>query len=249
MLKSQLAQAKSLVRSLRSEVDAAADQLIQPWQHLESDSRQAERLIKEIGDMELELAKIRASSQGKQPLTASEAEHMCDAQIQSMTALEDQTASVNRAIEATKKDLVGSLKTLDRLNAERSTAEKYAAEAKLGGGRDLETERVCATHSATLHLLRSILGITHVQAADSNTIKLVYRVPNATGAGRKRKPDDDYVHLTIAFDEVGGRVTSVDIQNPAGAHIELSEASTSRLRALKRANDVPLIVHEVLSAF
>ncbi|EPQ26548.1 uncharacterized protein PFL1_05870 [Pseudozyma flocculosa PF-1] len=273
-LKSQLVEAKSLVRSLRAEVDAAAEQLVQPWQQVEQESKEAERLIKEIGDMELELAKIRAQSHGKGniaaiagregPLTTAEAEEVCDAQIQEMTTLEEQTTKAQQSIETTKKQLVTSLKSLDRLNAERSTAEKYAAEAKLGmgrdGGRDLETEQLCATHTATLALLRSLLGIEQIEAVDADQIKLVYRVPAAEEApkgakGPKRRSKtstsgaEGTVTILLRFEEVGGRVAGVEIRTDKDEEVELSEAAASRLRALQEANDVPLMVQEVLSAF
>ncbi|KAN0063360.1 hypothetical protein ACQY0O_004526 [Thecaphora frezii] len=279
-LKSQLVEAKSLVRSLRAKVDAAAEKLVEPWQQVEQDSKEAEKLVKEIGDMELELAKIRAQSHGKGnvaaiagkegSLTTAEAEEVCDAQIQEMTTLEERTTAAQQAIEKTKKELVASLKSLDRLNAERSAAEKYAAEAKLGmgrdGGRDLETERLCASHTTTLALLKSLLGLEEVEAVDGNEIRLVYRLPvvakrdklidKTTRKSRrmssksavKESEGDSSVAVHLRFQEVGGRIANVEVFSAQGEPVELSEASTSRLRALQEANDIPLIVQEVLSA-
>lgn len=284
-LKTQLTEAKAEVRGLRKEVDAAAEQLFEPWKEVERDSREAELLIKEIGDMELELAKIRAQSHGKGrnvaaiaardgPLTTSEAEDYCDMQVEEMTAVEAKTTNMKKAIEATKKDLASSLRALDRINAERSLAEKYANEAKLGmgvdGGRDLETERLCASHAATISLLRSLLGIDEIEAVSSNEIRITYKLPldsiismqksqqeesaaNASGARRKRKsiamPDQSLVHVNLRFQDVGGRIDEVSVTSSTGEQYDMPEASMARLRALQKANDVPLIIQEVLAAF
>lgn len=282
-LKQQLTEAKAEVRGLRKEVDAAADELFEPWQEVERDSREAELLIKEIGDMELELAKIRAQNHGKGgsvaaiagrdgPLTTSEAEEYCDTQIQEMTTLEAKTAMVKKAIEATKKDLVSSLRAVDRINAERSLAEKFANEAKMGmgvdGGRDLETERLCASLAATISLLRSLLGIDEIEAISANEIRITYKLPldsilnsqqqqQENGAKsaprRKRKsiamPDQSMVHVNLRFKDVGGRIDEVTVTSSKGEQYEMPEASMARLRALQKANDVPLIVQEVLAAF
>ncbi|GAC96468.1 hypothetical protein PHSY_004048 [Pseudozyma hubeiensis SY62] len=285
-LKTQLTEAKAEVRSLRKQVDAAAEELFEPWHEVERDSREAEVLIKEIGDMELELAKIRAQSHGKGgnvatiagrdgPLTTSEAEEYCDTQVEEMTAVEGKTTSVNKAIEATKKDLVSSLRALDRINAERSLAEKFANEAKMGmgvdGGRDLETERLCASHAATISLLRSLLGIDEIEAVSANEIRVTYKLPldsilgsqkqqqqeeaaaKGAGARRKRKsiamPDQSLVHVNLRFHDVGGRIDEVTVTSSKGEQYDMPEASIARLRALQKANDVPLIVQEVLAAF
>ncbi|TKY86668.1 hypothetical protein EX895_004308 [Sporisorium graminicola] len=282
-LKTQLTDAKAEVRGLRKEVDAAADELFEPWHEVERDSREAELLIKEIGDMELELAKIRAQSHGKGgsvaaiagrdgPLTTSEAEEYCDTQVEEMTAVEAKTTNVRKAIEATKKDIVSSLRALDRINAERSLAEKFANEAKMGmgvdGGRDLETERLCASHAATISLLRSLLGIDEIEAISANEIRITYKLPldsimntqqqaaaaaKASGARRKRKsiamPDQSLVHVNLRFKDVGGRIDEVTVTSSKGDQYDMPEASMARLRALQKANDVPLIVQEVLAAF
>ena len=281
-LKTQLTDAKAEVRALRKEVDAAADELFEPWQQVERDSREAEQLIKEIGDMELELAKIRAQNHGKGgnvaaiagrdgPLTTSEAEEYCDAQIQDMTALEGKTTDVKRAIETTKKDLVSSLRALDRINAERSLAEKFANEAKMGmgvdGGRDLETERLCASHIATISLLKSLLGVDEIEAVAANEIRITYKLPldsalnaqtqsgeaKAAAPRRKRKsialPDQSLVHVNLRSKDVGGRIDHVAVTSSKGEQYHMPEASLARLRALQKANDVPLIVQEVLAAF
>ncbi|CCF53654.1 hypothetical protein NDA11_001671 [Ustilago hordei] len=278
-LKNQLTQAKAEVRGLRKEVDAAADELFQPWAQVERDSREAEILIKEIGDMELELAKIRAQNHGKGgsvaaiagrdgPLTSTEAEEYCDTQIQQMTTLEGKTANVKKAIENTKKDLVSSLRALDRINAERSLADKFANEAKMGmgvdGGRDLQTERLCASHAATISLLRSLLGIDEIEAISANEIRITYKLAldslfntqqqqQASNTRRKRKsialPDQSLVHVNLRFKDVGGRMEEVTVTSSKGEQYDMPEASMARLRALQKANDVPLIVQEVLAAF
>lgn len=280
-LKTQLTDAKTTVRNLRKDVDAAADELVEPWQEVERDSREAETLIKEIADMELSLAKIRAQNHGKGgnvaaiadrdgPLTTSEAEQYCDYQVEEMTRVEGQTAQTKKNIETTKKDLISSLRSLDRIHAERSTAEKYANEAKLGmgvdGGRDLETERLCASHASTIHLLRSLLGVDEIEATASNEMRITYRLPldasinghpadaaTATKNRKKRKsialPDQSLVHVNLVFKDVGGRIQDVSITSSKGQEYQMPDASIARLRALQKANDIPLIIQEILAAF
>ncbi|PWN50285.1 hypothetical protein IE53DRAFT_369037 [Violaceomyces palustris] len=269
-LKAQLVAAKSKVRALRAEVDQLSDLLFEPWTDLERDSKEAEKLLKEIGDMEIEMAKIRATTAGggRGNMTTEEAEEVCDAQIQEMQALEDQTSKANRSIEKGKKELVASLKALDRLNAERSTAEKYAAEAKMGmgkdGGRDLETERLCASHQATLSLFKSMLGISSIASTEENELRIAYSIPpnprnprlnqnkrrrSSRGAGSaddRLRSDLGEATLVMNFEEIGGRIKKVQLLDEKGQEIDLSVAPSSRIEACRVANDVPMMIQEII---
>ena len=74
-----------------------------------------------------------------------------------------------------------------------------------------------------------------------------------TNTRRKRKsialPDQSLVHVNLRFKDVGGRIEEVTVTSSEGEQYDMPEASMARLRALQKANDVPLIVQEVLAAF
>ena len=62
-------------------------------------------------------------------------------------------------------------------------------------------------------------------------------------------PDQSLVHVNLRFKDVGGRIDHVAVTSSKGEQYHMPEASLARLRALQKANDVPLIVQEVLAAF
>lgn len=60
--KRELAQAKANVRAITAEIAHEVQLLSHPWSQLESQATEAKQLVDQVADMELELAKIRATS-------------------------------------------------------------------------------------------------------------------------------------------------------------------------------------------
>ena len=190
-VKQQLVEAKTNVRRLRSDIDEVSDALIEPWEAVEQHTSEAASLLSDITDMELELAKIKAAEGTHGSLTTAEAEAVCDEQILSMQAIDDETTHIVHDMEAAKKELSEALHQLDRLKAERTAAEKLANDARLGmgrdRGRDWELERLCAKHTSTLDALEHALGITQMSAPRPNELHVAITRPAAKRSRRSTR--------------------------------------------------------------
>lgn len=81
VVKSELAAAKARVRALRAEIDALADSFAAPFTALEADAAESARLLAEMEDMELELARIKALRGGTSGMTIEEAEAVLEEQV------------------------------------------------------------------------------------------------------------------------------------------------------------------------
>ena len=233
-VKQQLVEAKTNVRRLRSDIDEVSDALIEPWEAVEQHTSEAASLLSDITDMELELAKIKAAEGTHGSLTTAEAEAVCDEQILSMQAIDDETTHIVHDMEAAKKDLSEALHHLDRLKAERTAAEKLANDARLGmgrdRGRDWELERLCAKHTSTLDALEHALGITQMSAPRPNELHVAITRPAAKRSRRSTRsaPVEHQRTLVLRFNEPGGRLE----------HLELWDANDTK----------PLTLDEDLSA-
>ena len=129
-VKQQLVEAKTRVRHLRTEIDTIADAMEEPCAALDAEVAEAARLLTDITDMELELAKTKAAERTHGAMTTTEAETVCDDQILAMQAIDDETTRTMQDVEAARKELAESVRTLDRLKAERAAAEKLANDAR-----------------------------------------------------------------------------------------------------------------------
>lgn len=276
--KAQLKEAKAVVRGLRAEVDDLADKLSVPYKQLEADSQEARALLSEIMDLELQLTKAKSESANGGlldvdveemnidilppvgTLTQSEATRFIERQEATMISLEEDNERLDKVREHLRSETKSAIKNVDRLNSEKHTAERLAREAMemgIGGKkRDKEVERVCANHSATLLLLRSLFGLRRISALNDRSIELVWI---STRSGCE-------LGLVLTFDQPGGRLEWIELQHPEQAVVRLPPvsrvASKGRksmgpemeevdaefgpmLRAI-RANDVPVVVMEAL---
>lgn len=213
-VKQQLVEAKTHVRNLRTDIDELADTLTEPWDAVEAHTAECSTLLSEITDMELELAKMKAAEGTQGSLTTAEAEAVCDDQILAMQAIDDETTRTTHEVEAAKRELADALRTLDRLKAERTAAEKLANDARLGmgrhRGRDWELERLCAKHTSTLETLEKALGIAQMSAPQPNELHITLVKPSA-----KRRPSitaaEDKRTIVLRFDEAGGRLLDMQL--------------------------------------
>ena len=190
--------------------------------------------------MELELAKIKAAEGTHGSLTTAEAEAVCDEQILSMQAIDDETTHIVHDMEAAKKELSEALHQLDRLKAERTAAEKLANDARLGmgrdRGRDWELERLCAKHTSTLDALEHALGITQMSAPRPNELHVAITRPAAKRSRRSTRsaPVEHQRTLVLRFNEPGGRLE----------HLELWDANDTKPLAIDE--DLNVLVKEAI---
>lgn len=236
-VKAQLAEAKSRVNDLRAEIDAVADAISGPWAQLQSRAAEASTLLSEIDDMELEIARIKAAEGSHGAMTTAEAEEFCDAQILEMQEYDSRTTDTMREVEHAKKELNDALDQLDRLRIERSTAEKFASDARLGGrgfARDIELERQCAKNATVLECLQNSLAISHVAAPEPNTLLISFNAPKGP-----------VQNLMLHFDRPGGLLREYEALDGDNAPVPLPDNVRELADGACECNNVGALVQSM----
>lgn len=154
-VKTQLTSRKQRVRELRNSMEAWADKL-SVYTELQQDLDEAQKIASHIQDMELELARVQATNGAHMPswsadktkapplgtFTQQEADEILNVQMQEMETLEESHTNTLKSIDAAKKELATAMQTVDRLQSERTAAEKLARQAS-GEQRNHKLEAVC----------------------------------------------------------------------------------------------------------
>lgn len=225
-LKAQLKQAKTQVRSLRSDIDSLTTQAARPYVTLTTSCNEAKSLLDECMDLELEVAKFTSSSAApsssstSQPsvdhldleslpsvgtLTATEADAFCTRQEEALSALEESNTALDAEFTALKHEFKSSVKTVDRLENEVSHVAKQSNAIQGGlGKRDDKVEKVCMSHLATLDVFKSLIGLKKMEARGDTRLRLTYATHVATG-------EAEYI-LQLNFDQPGGRLVDVEVR-------------------------------------
>ena len=227
------------MHNLRTEIDATADAMSGPWAQLHSRASEASTLLADIDDMELELARIKAAEGSHGVMTTSEAEEFLDAQIVEMQEYDDRTTQTMRQVDQAKKELNEALDQLDRLRVERSTAEKFASDARLGGrgfARDLELERQCAKNAATLECLQQSLAISQIAAPSLDTLHISFSPPHTVAT------------LILRFDRPGGSLREYEALDEEGAPVALSADTRELADGAQACNNVGALVQSMWTA-
>lgn len=227
------------VHNLRAEIDATADAMSGPWAQLRDRAAETSSLLADIDDMELELARIKAAEGSHGAMTTTEAEEFLDAQIVEMQEYDDRTTQTMRRVDLAKKELNEILDNLDKLRVERSTAEKFASDARLGGrgfARNLELERQCAKNAATLECLQQSLAISHVAAPVQDTLHISFAAPQAVAT------------LILRFDRPGGSLREYEALDEEGAPVVLPESTRILADGARACNNVGALVQSMWTA-
>lgn len=243
------------MRELRDDIDATADALDAPVRDVERAAAEAQTLLTEITDMELELAKTKAAEATHGSMTTAEAEALLDEQIAMMQTLDDETTTTAHEMDHAKKELAEALRQLDRLKAERAAAEKRANDAKLGMGRhkarDWHLERLCAKHAAVIETLQAALGIVHLAAPAPDTLEI--HVARTAPLGAKKRHHDAVDEpkrvIQLAWDEPGGRLRDVQVDGaPVDQCAALSADEQRDVLAAVQRNDAPYVMQALWRA-
>ncbi|CAO1626377.1 unnamed protein product [Sympodiomycopsis kandeliae] len=226
-LKSQLKEAKTVVRALRSEIDDLATRLATPYRQLVTSSAEAKSLLDECMDLELELVKIKSKggnlidndvenldldqlpSVGS--LTEHEAIRFLERQEDNLTELEDLNSQLETSTNTVRLDLKERIKTVDRLHLELNSLLKQVQESEPQSSateRDVEMENRCENLSSQLNLLKGLIGLKSIEKSTrgENGLRLKYTLPS----------DDGFqICLDLFFDQpTGGRISSIELVNP-----------------------------------
>ncbi|WWC61172.1 uncharacterized protein I303_103752 [Kwoniella dejecticola CBS 10117] len=189
---------------------------------------EAQVLQKQIRDMELELARIKATHPPENRMTTTQANDTLDAQIVEMERLTDAISSAQVQTDSTREELARVAKEVQRLGREREREEARAKEVREGReAGDTKVDEICRWYSSSMAFYRSLLGIQSVKAVSDNELHMEYDVPNGP------------VILALMFDEVTKRFVDANL---IGSDIDISEC----VSIAAGANDVPGLVSDVL---
>lgn len=261
-LKTQLQARKYKANQLRKEIEGLCQEF-DSFQTLDADVQEAETLLNRIQDIELELARLQAV-RGIGPeiekgqngtmiptigtFTRDEAEEVLNEQLIEMETLEMDQSNLLKAIETAKIQLANSMQTLDRVNTEKSAAEKLAREVKAGAEkqRDYKVEAICRHHRARIKLFKGLMGIQSIDASSDSSMRILYTVTNAIA-----REICEEIAIIIHFDTQGGQMISFEFENAAGR--TLTDRIVSRESSIRsdmedamQANDVSLFIQEAL---
>ncbi|KDN46783.1 hypothetical protein K437DRAFT_104068 [Tilletiaria anomala UBC 951] len=253
--KADLKAGKDTIRKLRTGIDEVSDSMVHPYAELEEQSDEAKALISNIRDMELELAKIRATTGSSKTrfdinsnvapkmgtMTLEEAEAFNEEQLMQMQILQESTTTAQALTKEKQKELASTMRAVERLNVERKREEKYAEEVK-ESNRDREVEELCENRVATLNLLKGTLGISTIEAHSDTELRITF-LPQASAAA-----ETEPIKLVLQYDVAGGKLQSYCVVKLDDSDADVPEENVPLLEAAFAANDAPQLIQELWRA-
>ncbi|WVR05241.1 hypothetical protein IAU60_002253 [Kwoniella sp. DSM 27419] len=189
---------------------------------------EAQVLQKQIRDMELELARIKATNPPENRMTLTQATETYDAQVAQIQQLNDQMAATQSEQESASIELAKVAKEVQRLGREREREEARAKEVREGReAGDTKVDEICRWYTSSMAFYRSLLGIRSVKAVSENELHLEYDV------------DQGPVTLVLMFEDQTKRLADATL---TGSDTDISEV----LETAKGNNDVPGFIADVL---
>ncbi|WWC90102.1 uncharacterized protein L201_005035 [Kwoniella dendrophila CBS 6074] len=226
--KAVLKEAKLSIENMRKTTVKLAETNAKKHTEMSQRLLEAQALQKQIRDMELELARIKATHPLENRMTTSQANDTLDAQIVEMERLTDALSSTQSQTDTTREEVTKVAKEVQRLSREREREEARAKEVREGReAGDTKVDEICRWYSSSLSFYRSLLGIKSVKAVTDNELHLEYDVPNGS------------VILEVTFDELTKRLVDAKL---SGSDIDITEP----VNIAAEANDVPGLVADVL---
>ncbi|WWC69508.1 uncharacterized protein I206_103450 [Kwoniella pini CBS 10737] len=223
-----LKEAKSEIDEMRAFTVRLAEDNAKKHTEMSQGLAEAQALQKQIRDMELELARIKATHPPENRMTTAQANDTLDAQIVEMERVTDALSSTQTQIDSTREEVAKVAKEVQRLSREREREEARAKEVREGReAGDTKVDEICRWYSSSMAFYRSLLGIRSVKAVSDNELHMEYEV------------NDGQVTLALHFDEVTKRLTDASL---IGSDIDISES----VGIAAGANDVAGLVADVL---
>ncbi|WRT67088.1 uncharacterized protein IL334_004054 [Kwoniella shivajii] len=226
--KAALKTTKSSIEEMRSMTVKLAEENAK--KHVEMSQRlsEAQALQKQIRDMELELARIKATHPPENRMTTAQANDTLEAQIGEMERLTDAISSTQSETDTTREEVSRVAKEVQRLGRDREREEARAKEVREGReAGDTKVDEICRWYTSSMTFYRSLLGIKSVKAISDNELHLEYDVPGGP------------VTLVLEFDELTKRFADARL---IGNDMDISES----VGIAAGANDVPGLVADVL---
>ena len=101
----QLQDAQRAVRDLREEVDTVADNLVDPFSQMELSMAQVTALVREISEMEAQLAEFQAAEEVYGSMTLDEAQAFCEEQMTMMEQIAEEIDMVDKNSNSAQNEL------------------------------------------------------------------------------------------------------------------------------------------------
>ncbi|WVQ70141.1 uncharacterized protein L199_008366 [Kwoniella botswanensis] len=226
--KAILKETKLTIEDMRSMTVKLAEDNAQKHKQVSTTLSEAQVLQKQIRDMELELARIKATHPPENRMTTTQANETLDAQIVEMERLTDAISSTQSQTDIAREEVAKVAKEVQRLSRDREREEARAKEVREGReAGDTKVDEICRWYSSSLSFYRSLLGIKSVKAVSDNELHMEYDVPNGP------------VTLALIFDEVTKRFADARL---IGSDLDISES----VGIAAGSNDVPGLVADVL---
>ncbi|KAF9301108.1 hypothetical protein BGZ74_007089 [Mortierella antarctica] len=240
------------IEQLNREVMETVDAVCKENDKLEEDVVNVTRLLREMQDMEAEMAMLKSVEDKYSGMTVEDAQILLEEQTQSLYKVNQEMEEVEASIQDLKWKESQLIESNQKLARQSIQAEAQAKEAiRLSSMRRPELEAAYKECLAATKQYQEGVGLESIQILDdSSTLFLEYKVvPGAatihsllgtqtSGKGaRSRKPV--LVQFTIKFHPTSGRLLSAAVAN---AGCDLKDV----VQVAKARNDVSFLVSEAL---
>lgn len=227
--KERLKAAKAGIEDMRTTSVKLAEENAKKHDEMSQQLVEAQTLQKQIRDMELELARIKATHPPENRMTVNQANDTLDAQIVEIQQLTDEREATQAQIDQTGETVARIAKELQRLSRDREREEARAREIREGReAGDTKVDDICRWLTSSMSLYRSLLGIRSVRAVSETELHLEYDVPQGS------------IILAMKFDELTKRLADAAL---IGSDIDIAEA----VGIAAGSNDVPGLIADVLA--
>ncbi|XAO24064.1 hypothetical protein I312_102854 [Cryptococcus bacillisporus CA1280] len=227
--KERLKAAKADIEDMRTTSVQLAEENAKKHDEMSQQLVEAQTLQKQIRDMELELARIKATHPPENRMTVNQANDTLDAQIVEIQQLTDEREATQAQIDQTSEIVARIAKELQRLSRDREREEARAREVREGReAGDTKVDDICRWLTSSMSFYRSLLGIRSVRAVSETELHLEYDVPQGP------------IILVMKFDELTKRLADAAL---IGSDIDIAEA----VGIAAGSNDVPGLIADVLA--
>ncbi|KAF9215292.1 hypothetical protein BGZ59_001777 [Podila verticillata] len=241
------------IEQLNREVMETVDAVCKENDKLEEDVVNVSRLLREMQDMEAEMAMLKSVEDKYSGMTVEDAQILLEEQTQSLYKVNQEMEEVEASIQDLKWKESQMVESNQKLARQSIQVEAQAKEAiRLSSMRRPEIEAAYKDCLVATKQYQEGVGLESIQILDDScTLLLEYKVipgaatvhsllgaNQALGKGsRSRKPV--LVQFTIKFHPISGRILSAAVAN---AGCDLKDV----VQVAKARNDVSFLVSEIL---
>ncbi|ORY33785.1 hypothetical protein BCR39DRAFT_519226 [Naematelia encephala] len=227
--KARLKAAKAELDSMRSEAIDLATANATKHAALAGELAEAQAIQKQVRDMELELARIKATHPPEERMTTARAYDTLDSQTEEMQKLTEAISTTATRADTAREQVAKGLKEVKRLEREREREEARAKEVREGReAGDTRVDELCRWLTSSMAMYRGLLGIKSIKAISDTVLQITY------GVSSKQE-----VTLELEFDPSTKRFLDANL---IGSDLDIVEAAG----IAQASGDVPGLIADVL---